>query len=464
MKNRINYSTDNERISWIQKVGYGLGEAGGNFSFSIVSTYLTVFYTDIVGLAPMAISIIMLVARVWDAINDPMMGIIAEKTNTRLGKYRPYLLFAPPLLAVFTALAFYNPGWFGIKSILYCAITYILTGMSYTATGVAFQALANVMTRNNEERMILISLRGLIGNIATLVVNATMMPVILYFGEGDTSNGRGYFLAAIVFGIIGTVCYWITFATSKERITEQPVKDEKKESIMKNVILAFKEPDIRKLLIGYLFYMSGVFARVGIMAYMFIYICNEPNWMAVAGTVMTFAMMVPNLIQPYFAKRFDKKKIMIVSLVIGFIGGIILFIGGQIVNLPIICIGTALYHGCGTMCGGIAFGLIAEIIDDMEVRTGKRADAIVLSVTSFAVKLGNAIAGSVGILALSAVGFVANAELTAGTKVAMNGVINLGTGVLFLLACIPFAMIKMNNAKAKENTRILEERHSAVQE
>ena len=464
MENKMNYSADKDRISWFRKIGYSFGEAGGSFSFSLVSSYLTVFYTDVVGLAPMAISIIMLAARVWDAINDPMMGIIAEKTHTRMGKYRPYLLVAPPLLAIFTALAFYNPEWFGIKSILYCAITYILSGMTYTATGITFQALANVMTNNNAERMVLISCRAFVGNIANLIVNATMMPVILHFGEGDTSNGKGYFMAAILFGIIGTICYWICFATTKERVTEQLVENEKKESVMKNVVLAFKEPDIRKLLIGYLFYMSGVFARVGIMAYMFIYICNEPNWMAVAGTVMTFAMMLPNLIQPYFAKRFDKKKVMIVSLVIGFIGGIILFVGGQAVNLPIICIGTAIFHGCGTMCGGIAFGLIAEIIDDMEVRTGKRADAIVLSITSFAVKLGNAVAGSAGILALSAVGFVAGAELTAGTKVAMNGVINLGTGALFLLACIPFAMIKMNNAKAKENTKILEERRAAARE
>lgn len=194
------------------------------------------------------------------------------------------------------------------------------------------------------------------------------------------------------------------------------------------------------------------------MIYFFTYVVEQPMWMATAGVVMTFAMMVPNFITPFLTKRFEKKQLIITFLIIGFFGGIIMFFGGNISNLPVICIGTALFHGCGAGVGGFAYGLIAEIIDDMEVRTGKRADAIVSSVTSFSVKLGNAVAGSVGIMALAAVGFVANTQHSESVKMAMSAVINIAPGILFLLAIIPFALIKMNNKKASENMEILAER------
>lgn len=445
------------RLPIWRRVTYGLAGAGGNFTFSIVSSYLTIFYTDIVGMTPMAISMIMLIARVWDAVNDPMMGIIAEKTNTRWGRYRPYLLFAAPILAVFTILAFYNPGWTGIEQVFYSGITYILSGMAYTATGIATQALANVLSRNNQERMVLISCSGFISSIATLITSAAMMPIILHFSNGDMSNGNGYFVAAVLFSILGTICYWISFAGTKEVVKPEPGE---KIDIRKSLAVAFKDKDIRKLLIGYLIYMCGVFGRVGIMVYMFVYVCEEPNWMAVASVAMTFSMMLPNLVIPFLTKRFDKKNIMIANLLLGFLGGVIMFLGGNIRNLPIICIGTVLFHGCGGAVGITAFGLIAEVVDDMEVRTGTRADAIVLSVTSFSVKLGNALAGSLGIAALAAVGYVNNAPQTPETKLAMNGVINLFPGILFLIALIPFWGIKMSNKKAAENSKILLERHN----
>lgn len=454
-------NTSSDRLPIWRRICYGCTDAGGNFTFSIISSYLTVFYTDIVGLTPLAISAIMLIARIWDAINDPMMGIIAERTNSRWGRYRPYLLFAAPVLAIFTAFAFFNPGWTGVPQVLYCAITYIGSGMAYTVTGVAAQALANVMSRSNQERMTLISYRTFISNIASLITSAFMMPIILYFSGGDTSNGQGYFIAAVLFSVLGTICYWIAFAGTKEVIKPEPGQ---KVNIKDSLIAAFKDADVRKLLIGYIIYMCGVFGRVGIMVYLFMYVVEHPAWMAVASVVMTVSMMVPSLIIPFLTSRFNKKTLMIAALVLGFIGGVIMFFGATVSSLVIICIGTAMFHGCGSFCGTVAFGLVAEIVDDMEVRTGNRADAIVLSVTSFSVKLGNAIAGSVGVAALAAVGYVANATQSAGTKMAMNGVINIAPGVLFLLAIIPFAMIRMNNEKAAKNAAILAERAAQKKE
>lgn len=449
---------DDGRLPLWRRLSYGFTDAGGNFAFSMVSSYLTVFYTDVVGLAPAVISIIMLIARVWDGINDPMMGMIADKTRTRWGRYRPYLFFGAPVLGIMTVLAFTKPGFEGAKAAVYCGITYILSGMAYTVTGVAGQALANVLTRNSQERMVLITFRSVVSTIATLITGAATMPLVLHFGNGEASSAKGYLYTVIIFAILGTICYWIAFFGTKEVV--EPEESGEKVPVIESLKVAFGDASIRKLLIGYLIYMCGVFGRIGVMVYFYLYVVENPVWLSIAATVMTAAMGAPVVAVPFLTKRFEKKKIMTTLLICGAIGGGILFLGGNMLNLPLILIGTALFHGCGALVGTVSFGLVAEIIDDMEVRTGKRADAIVLSVTSFSVKLGNAIAGSLGIVLLGAAGYVANATQTAGTKVGMNMVINLMPAALFLLAIIPFTMIKMNRAKALENQAILMKRQA----
>lgn len=133
--------------------GYSLGEVGCQMSWYMVNNYLTLFYTDIVGLTASAISLIMLIARVWDAINDPMMGSIADRTNTKWGRFRPYLYFAPPVLAIFNILTFTVWPISGTAKAVACLVCYIGTGMAYTAASIAYQALQNVIAIDSQVRM-----------------------------------------------------------------------------------------------------------------------------------------------------------------------------------------------------------------------------------------------------------------------------------------------------------------------
>ena len=126
-----------EKTSLKLALGYGLGEMGNQMSWYMINTYLTIFYTDVVGLTATAISFIMLIARVWDAMNDPMMGAIADKTHSRWGKFRPYLMFTPPFLAIFNILTFTVFPVHGAAKVALCLVTYIGTGMAYTVVGTA---------------------------------------------------------------------------------------------------------------------------------------------------------------------------------------------------------------------------------------------------------------------------------------------------------------------------------------
>ena len=179
-------------LSVWNKLGYGMGEAGSQFIWSLISSYLTLYYTDVVGLLPAGISFIMLIARIWDAVNDPMFGAIAENTNSKMGRYRPYILFGAPILAVLNCLTFLNLDLSSTGKILWCAITYIGCGMAYTAVNISVGCLANSMTADNRQRVSLNAFRGIMGGIVQILMGAVTMPMIMKFGQGSTSDGRGY--------------------------------------------------------------------------------------------------------------------------------------------------------------------------------------------------------------------------------------------------------------------------------
>lgn len=162
-------------LSVWNKLGYGMGEAGSQFIWSRISSYLTLYYTDVVGLLPAGISFIMLIARIWDAVNDPMFGAIAENTNSKMGRYRPYILFGAPILAVLNCLTFLNLDLSSTGKILWCAITYIGCGMAYTAVNISVGCLANSMTADNRQRVSLNAFRGIMGGIVSYTLGAEII-------------------------------------------------------------------------------------------------------------------------------------------------------------------------------------------------------------------------------------------------------------------------------------------------
>ena len=155
---------------------YSFGEIGSQLSWYMINTYLTVFYTDIVGLSASAISLIMLIARVWDAINDPMMGVIADRTRTRWGKFRPYLMFASPFLAIFNVLTFTVFPVQGLAKVILCLVCYIGAGMAYTAICVTYGGLVNLIARDSQVRMNYTAYRATGASVIKMILSAGAMP------------------------------------------------------------------------------------------------------------------------------------------------------------------------------------------------------------------------------------------------------------------------------------------------
>ena len=442
-----------EKLSWKSIIGYGFGEAGTQFSWTLVSSYLTVFYTDVVGLSPVIISAIMLIARIWDAVNDPMFGTIAERhTHTRWGRFRPYILWGAPILALFNCLTFLNLDISGTAKAVWCAMTYIGCGMAYTAVSISVGSLANCMTASNHERVMLNSSRNIIGNIAGLILSACTMPIVLYFGGGSTSSAKGYFIAAVIFSLISIPCLFFCFASTREVVKVTHTQDTGSGSgIMNSIRQSLKDHDSLMLIIAMVLVLTAVMGRVGIMAYYFIYIYADPTIIAACASALTFGMVIPGFYAPFILNRVDKKIVgMLACFLMAACCGALYFAGEAHAPLPVMIILHFIYGAFN--CAGITtFVLIGEIVDDAWLRTGLRNDGTMYAMVSFGTKLGNAIGGSVGILALGAVGFAANSQMSPETLTAMDKVINFGPAAVFILAGLFFAMIRMTNARGREN-------------
>ena len=444
---------EEKKLSWKSIIGYGFGEAGTQFSWTLVSSYLTVFYTDVVGLTPVVISAIMLIARIWDAINDPMFGTIAEQhTHTRWGRFRPYILWGAPILALFNCLTFLNLDISNTAKALWCALTYIGCGMAYTAVSISVGSLANCMTTSNKERVTLNSSRNIIGNIAGLILSACTMPIVLHFGGGSTSSAKGYFVAALIFSLISIPCLFICFATTKEVVkVEHKQHDGPKPKMLDSIKQSLKDHDSLMLIIAMVLVLTAVMGRVGIMAYYFIYIYGDPTIIAACASALTFGMVIPGFYAPLVLNKVNKKTVGMIACFLMAASCVALYFAGEAhASLPVMVVLHFLYGAFN--CAGITtFVLIGEIVDDAWLRTGLRNDGTMYSMVSFGTKLGNAIGGSVGILALGAVGYVANSQMSPETLTAMDKVINFGPAAIFVLAGVFFAMIHMTNAKGKEN-------------
>ena len=211
------------KVPLISKIAYGMGDVGCNFSWMFVGNFLMIFYTDVFGIGMGAVAGLMLFSRFWDAINDPVIGGLSDKTHTRWGRYRPWLLIAAPLTAVVLTLTFWaHPDWPSNIKIVYMAVTYCILVLGYTCVNIPYGTLCGAMTQNIEERAKINTFRSVSAMIAIGVINIITVPLIAALGDGN--DKRGYLLVAAIYGGIFAACHIFCFAKTKE-VVEVPEKE-----------------------------------------------------------------------------------------------------------------------------------------------------------------------------------------------------------------------------------------------
>ncbi|MGN0167779.1 MAG: MFS transporter [Acetatifactor sp.] len=441
---KIQKSPDERALSLGTKISYGTGDLASQFVWSFIGSYLMIFYTDVAMLPAAAISLIFLGARVWDAVNDPMMGAIAERTKSKYGRFRPYLLYGAPFLVIVYVLCFMAPDFNGnmAMKIAYAAVTYIALGMLYTAVNLPYGALMTVMSKNLEDRSDLSTWRMIGSNVGSLILSAVSLPLILYFGHGDQSKPLGYTVTAIVLGIIALPLFYLVFFRCKEVIRVSP----KAASVP--IIQSFKSCLNRPFLC--LFALNslalvGKFGQAGVAMYYYKYVLQRSDLAALLMVLLNGSTALGIFLFARVSKQFGKKNTTMASFLLAGVFQIAIYFVSYD-NIPLVML--------FTVCTGLTrFGLpvatamLADVIDYTEDRTGIRADGTAYSVYSFGTKLSSALVGSVGVILLVKVGYVANAVQTAEAMRGISMVVNVLPGACWLLALIPLALYNLSEEK-----------------
>lgn len=429
---------------------YSLGEVGCQMSWYMINNYLMLFYTDVVGLAAGAISMIMLIARIWDAINDPMMGNIADRTHTKWGKFRPYLYMAPPVLAIFNILTFTAFPVQGTAKVILCLLTYVGAGMAYTACSISYQALQNVIAIDSQVRMNLATARGIGSSVIGIILSACAMPMILHFSGAEVANAHGYFVTTVILSLIMIPVFWICGAGCKETYAEQLHANAQEEKLgfigsLKEIV---KNDQLLMVVLATILGTICVSGRMGLLTYYIIYVVGDYTVIATVFTTMTVAQLIGNFFIPWGTKTLTKKWYLIILNIIMCIGFLLMFINPTD-NKPYL-LGVSFICGLCNSSSSVCFGLVSDSIEYGDWKLGRRQEGIAASMLSFGVKLSTAISGSAGVLLLAAAGYVAGAEQTAAAKQGINIVVNMVPFVIGLLSCVPLLFYKLSPKKVAE--------------
>jgi len=410
-------STIAEKLSIKEKVGYALGDTAANFIFQTMVMFQLAFYTDTFGITAAAAGTLLVVVRVWDAIFDPIMGVVADRTKTKWGKFRPWILGTAVPFGIMGFLAFVTPDFSASGKLIYAYVTYIVLMMVYSANNLPYSALSGVMTGDLGERTSLSSYRFVFAMLAQLIIQGLALPMVSYFGQGSSSRGYQYTMA--IFSTLAVILFFITFSTTKERIQPDPAQKATLKDhfgdLMKN------GPWIAMFALTLILFIT-LAMRGSVVFYYFRYYMNVENyaslfsWFNVLGTIST---IIGIFFSKGLATRFGKRNVFI-----GGLAGTTLFTA-LFVFLPPTAI-TLIF--ATEMSRQFVYGftipllwaMMADVADYSEWKNRRRATGIIFSAIVFALKAGLGFGGAITGFVLSTYGYVPNAAQSAS---ALNGIV-----------------------------------------
>lgn len=442
------------KLSFGTKVSYGIGDLASNLSWGLVSTFLLFFYTDVFGISAAVAGVIILTARIWDCFVDPVVGLIIERTNTRFGRFRPYILFGAVALAVCNTLTFTTPSLSPTGKVIYACITYFIFGTVYSIVNVPYGALGTVMTRDTNERTSLNSFRGFFSLISNVITGAALMPLVMALGQGN--NQKGFAYASLAISLITLPMFYLVFRNCKEVV--QPQKGS--HPSIKDSIRAVSLNKPFLLIAIYLFLLfTALFGRLGTVVFYYIYVMGRPDLIAPLMGGFGVCTALGSIVVGVIAKHFEKRTLAIVGVALCGLTCIGIYLVPVTSITAIMILSTIGFIPVG-FGAPMIFSMVADSIDYSEWKHGSRADGAIYSVTSLITKISSAIIGGITAVALGWIGYVPNAQQSAETVQGLNMVVNLIPGVIYLIAIIPMCFYGITKAKSQSYANELEERHA----
>ncbi len=449
-----------EEVKKREITGHVIAGIGQNLIFGLWSSYMLVFYTDVFGITAAAASIIMLITRIWDGLNDPLMGYIADRTRTRWGRFRPYLLFMAVPIVLFLVLNFSSPDLAPTQKIIYAGITYCLMSMAFTAVDVPYWTLPAAMSKDLNKRTTILSVSTLFTTVASVVVGVITIPLVTAFGEGGSNMQRGYMLTALLVGIVGACFYLLGFTFIREHV--EPQKQEKV-SFPKAVRVIFRNKPLLLILAAMLVSTMGMILKQNLMVYYAQYNLGNIQLVPVFTILMLPGMVIGVALSPILIKKFGQKTLFVASAIFSAAVNSTFFFTGYS-NALLVCI----LYGLSMLPFGIIMivlqSMITNTIEYAEYTFGQRSEGLITSTRTLITKFGMALGAGLSGVFLTVSHYVPNTEQSAETLLIIHFAFTLVGALLALVGIIPMLFNKLTEKRYAEIVAALEQRKSITQD
>ena len=423
-----------EKLLWKEKLSYGIGAYGKDFIYNMIAAFLMIFYTDVVGVSLIFVSTLFLVVRIVDAITNPFMGWLVDNTKTKWGKFRPWILIGTIINSFVLILLYLNPATFlqGILINIWCIVTYLLWSLTYTLMDVPFWAMIPAFSNDAKVRNEISMLSRLFATFGGQMMSTIGLLVIACLGVNmGASESNGYLRFAVIVAVVFNICEIICV----KNVSEHVVIKNKRDIKLSEVLNFLKEND-QLLIIIFMTILQqiAVFLWTGMNIYFFKYVVCHEEWFSIFGIVNFIVGSIGLIAFPSLANKFSRK-------VVFFVGddhkaSVVLFFSVA----SLFCLGNALAGVSTTV-------MLADTVDYGEYKSGIRSEAVVFSVQTFTVKFGSAIAGFIGAMVLSLVGYVPNAVQTPETVLGLRVMMFIMSALLIMvILCLYLKFYKLNGS------------------
>ena len=420
-----------------EKLSFGLSSFSTNLIINSIILFLLFYYTDVFGISAGTAGIIFLTGRIFDAVNDPLIGYFVDNTNTRWGKLRPYLLFGPIPLAVFFVLCFTGPDFSDTGKVIYAFIIFTVLMTLFGVVNIPNTAMAAVMTQDPHERSSLSAMSMIFVSLGAFFVSAFTQPIISQF----SSQKQGFQAVSIIFAVIAVLLYWNCFLFVKERVH---VADKGNKTTLRIALKSiYKNPPLMILCASFFFFMLMLNLRLGAVMYYFKYNVGQEQLAVFYLVMMSITNIVFSLLYLPIMKKIGKRSTFIIGAVVACLAnlGVVIAPYSSIILIFIFSFFATAAAASMPLC---AYSMLPDTVEYAEWKLGVRNEGFIFSAISFINKIAMALAGAISGFILSGTGYVANKTQETATLNGILGMMAVIPAVACAIACILIYFYKLD--------------------
>lgn len=422
-----------------EKAAYGMGAVGKDMVYCLVSSFLLIYFNTVLGVSGTFTGLLFMVARIFDAFNDPFMGVLVEKTHTRFGKFRPWLLIGTISNAIVLYAMFAVPeGLTQTQLYIYISAAYLLWGVTYTVMDIPYWSMIPAITESGKDRENISVIARSCAGVGAAITTALTLVMIKVLGKGNDRLGYRFYagIMAIIFVLFVSACVF--------QVKERQTIEKKNVSIKEMFVSLFQNDQALVVVVGIIMFNASLYITQQLATYFFTYDIGNASLYGVFGTVGGAAQILSMMTLPILRKKFECKRIMFLAIMTTMTGYVLLFIMGTVGcrNLILLClVGIIIFIGFG-LATVLTTIFLADTVDYGEWKNGQRNESITFSLQTFVVKLASAISGLIAGVGIDLIGLDKTAKVQSTQTLLGLRILMIIVPMIGLICAISFFMKK----------------------